>query len=345
MAKRKQLTKKQKRQVGKNLSKRLNESSVLPTDDSLLAEQMGLVVGRFGQHADVRNEQDQILRCHIRRTIESVVCGDNVLFRQNKEDNASIQGVIEAVEERQSLLSRPDFYDGIKPVAANIDQILIVSSILPAFSSNIVDRYLVAAEDVEITPIILINKIDLLEDDMMDAVQEAVERYQALGYKVIQLSCKSGEGVDLLAQQLNHKTSVFVGQSGVGKSSLVNALLPESEEAIGDISETSGLGQHTTTSAKLLRFSTGGQLIDSPGVREFALWHLPADRVTWCFKEFRAYIGGCKFRDCKHADDPGCLLKKAVEQGEISSDRFENYHSILKSMEEQRPAFSTPPRK
>ena len=111
-------------------------------------------------------------------------------------------------------------------------------------------------------------------------------------------------------------------------------------ELTGEISENSGLGQHTTTAAKLLHFPNGGDLIDSPGVREFALWHLPTDRVTTGFKEFRQFLGGCKFRDCKHGDDPGCLIRQAVEKGEISEMRYENYHRILLSMEEQRPSFS-----
>ena len=133
---------------------------------------------------------------------------------------------------------------------------------------------------------------------------------------------------------------MFVGQSGVGKSSLVNELLPEAEEITNEVSDNSGLGQHTTTTAKLLHFPQGGDLIDSPGVREFALWHMPMERLTWGFKEFRDYIGGCKFRDCTHADDPGCIIRAAAENGDISMLRYESYHKILSNLDEQRPSHS-----
>lgn len=314
----------------------------MPPDDSLFAEEKGLIVGRFGQHADVRTASDEVVRCHIRRTVEGVVCGDKVMFRKSKEAGSAIGGVVELVEPRTSLLTRPDYYDGIKEVAANIDQIFIVSSIKPALSTNIIDRYLVASEDVGITPIILINKMDLLDEKNRPEVEQIADNYRQIGYDVILLSCKSLEGLELLTQSLHQRVNIFVGQSGVGKSSLVNALLPEAQEITNVISEQSGLGQHTTTSAKLLRLACGGELIDSPGVREFGLWHLADDKVTWGFKEFRDYIGGCKFRDCKHADDPGCLIRDAVEGGAIHSFRFDNYHSILRSMKEQRPNHTGP---
>ncbi|GGO65799.1 small ribosomal subunit biogenesis GTPase RsgA [Bowmanella pacifica] len=344
MAKRNKLTQRQKRQVSSNLKKRLSGKEVGPGDDTLLPSTPGLVVGRFGQHADVEDEGGTVHRCHIRRNVEGVVCGDRVLFRPGKDQSLNVSGVVEALEERKSVLTRPDYYDGIKPVAANIDQIIVVSAVLPSLSLNIIDRYLVAAEDVQIEPVILLNKVDMLDDAQRLEVEQQLKLYADIGYRLCFASCKSGEGIDELAALLQDKTSVFVGQSGVGKSSLVNKLLPEAEEAIGDVSDNSGLGQHTTTAAKLLRFPGGGNLIDSPGVREFSLWHLPEDKLIWGFREFRDFLGGCKFRDCKHGDDPGCLLQEAVQQGKISRERFDSYHKILAGMADQRPSYSKPPR-
>ena len=300
---------------------------------------MGRVIGRFGKHADVEDQSGTITRCHIRRTVDSVVCGDNVMFSKEDNDDSAVTGVIEIVKDRHSLLSRPDFYDGIKPIAANIDQIIIVSSVLPVLSLNIIDRYLVACEDTGIQPVIVLNKVELMSDEERRETQTALELYEKLGYRVMFTSCKSGEGIEALSQLLGDKISVFVGQSGVGKSSLINQILPGADELVGEISDNSGLGQHTTTAAKLLHIPTGGDLIDSPGVREFALWHLPHERVTWGFIEFRDFLGGCKFRDCKHLNDPGCLLRQAVEDGQIDAQRFDSYHRILVSMEEQRPNF------
>ncbi|MFC6438744.1 small ribosomal subunit biogenesis GTPase RsgA [Bowmanella sp. JS7-9] len=338
MAKRNKLTNRQKRQVSDNLSKRLQQSD-LPADEQLGDAQTGLVIGRFGQHADIETSEGEITRCHIRRNIQDVVCGDRVLFRPGK-DSANVSGVLEAVEPRKSLLTRPDYYDGVKPVAANIDQIIVVSAVLPVLSLNIIDRYLVASEDVGIPPIILLNKVDLLSDNERNVVEQELQLYRDIGYRVLLLSCKTGEGMAPLLELLDGKCSVFVGQSGVGKSSIVNQLLPDANELTNDVSENSGLGQHTTTAAKLLHLPQGGDLIDSPGVREFALWHLPEERLQNGFIEFRDYLGGCKFRDCKHKNDPGCILREAVERGDIDLRRFDSFHKIRDALQEQRPAFA-----
>ncbi|MDO6695711.1 small ribosomal subunit biogenesis GTPase RsgA [Aliiglaciecola sp. 3_MG-2023] len=342
MAKKPKLTKKQKRQVSTNRQKRLSTKESFHSDEQLADSRQGTVIGRFGKHADVQDESGEVTKCHMRRTAGSVVCGDKVEFRPGKEASEGVNGIIELVHDRTSVLTRPDFYDGVKPIAANIDQIIIVSSVLPALSLNIIDRYLVASEDVQIQPILLLNKIEMLDADARERVDKELQIYRDIGYQVLLTSCKTGEGIDQLKNILADKISVFVGQSGVGKSSIVNQLLPGADEAIGDISDNSGLGQHTTTAAKMLHFPGGGDLIDSPGVREFALWHLPVEKVTSGFIEFRDYIGGCKFRDCKHLDDPGCIIKQAALNGEISMQRYESYHKILSSMEENRPNRAIP---
>nr|WP_269468580.1 small ribosomal subunit biogenesis GTPase RsgA [Alteromonas sp. ASW11-130] len=335
------MTHRQQRQVAANRSKRLGKG---PAEEKVNTADLieGRVVGRFGKHADVEvydDEGHQIYRCHIRRTIASVVCGDDVLISKDENTSATRQGVIEIVKDRRSILSRPDYYDGIKPVAANIDQIIIVSAVLPAVSLNIIDRYLVACEHINIHPLIVMNKVELLSSEAEKQLKADLQIYQELGYTTIYTSCKTTVGLDELNTQLSAQTNIFVGQSGVGKSSLINQILPQAHEVVGDVSETSGLGQHTTTAAKLLHLPCGGDLIDSPGVREFGLWHLTQEEVTWGFIEFRQFVGGCKFRDCKHLNDPGCMIRKAVENGEINQTRFDSYHKILATMEEQRPSY------
>ena len=179
---------------------------------------------------------------------------------------------------------------------------------------------------------LVLNKVDLLSDEQRRDAERDLQRYRDIGYRVLLVSCDTGEGLNELQQALSSHTSIFVGQSGVGKSSLVNAIMPEVEAQTGAVSDNSGLGQHTTTTARLYHFATGGSLIDSPGIREFSLWHLAPERVAWCFREFRDYLGGCRFRDCKHGSDPGCLLQQAAAEGRIHAERLDSYHRIMDAM-------------
>jgi len=243
--------------------------------------------------------------------------------------------VVVAQRERHSVLSRPDPYGKLKPIAANIDQILLVIAPFPEPHANLIDRYLVAAEVVGIEPVILLNKMDLLTADpaRQTAMDELLAIYPTLGYRVLRTSIKDS-GLAELHSALRERTSVFVGQSGVGKSSLVNVLLPDADIRVGALSETTQKGTHTTTTAQLLHLNCGGTLIDSPGIREFGLWHMSKGQVEQGFREFRPLLGTCKFRDCQHEHEPGCAILDAVQSGAISATRLDSYRRIVASLDE-----------
>ncbi|SLM64753.1 MULTISPECIES: small ribosomal subunit biogenesis GTPase RsgA [Dickeya] len=344
----KKLSKGQQRRVSANHQRRLKHAdSKVEWDDNQLGEpQDGIIISRFGMHADVEAPDGTLHRCNIRRTLTSLVTGDKVVWRAGSEAQSGVSGIVEAVHPRQSVLTRPDYYDGLKPIAANIDQIVIVSAILPELSLNIIDRYLVACETLDVEPLIVLNKTDLLDDEGRAFVEEVMDIYRHLGYRVLMVSSHTQQGLAGLETALTGRISIFAGQSGVGKSSLLNALLyPQGAQIlVNDVSDNSGLGQHTTTAARLYHFPHGGDVIDSPGVREFGLWHLEPEQVTQGFIEFRDYLGSCKFRDCKHDTDPGCAIRAALERGDIAPERFDNYHRILESMAQvkTRKSFSAP---
>ncbi|PMR69283.1 small ribosomal subunit biogenesis GTPase RsgA [Halomonas heilongjiangensis] len=295
-------------------------------------EQPGRVIAHFGRTLDVGPEgEGDAVRCHLRANLEGLVTGDRVIWRAARDGS----GVVVARAERDNVLERPDARGQLKPVAANIDQILIVFAVEPAPHANLIDRYLVAAEATGIAPVLVLNKIDLLPEAGGE-LRELLGRYEALGYPVVATTTARADGLTALLARLDGRTSVFVGQSGVGKSSLIDRLLPDEELRIGALSKDSRKGTHTTTTARLYRLpaSDGGELIDSPGIREFGLVHLDEQQVTEGFIEFRDHLGRCRFRDCRHRHEPGCALLAAVERGEIHPERFASYRRIVDTLDE-----------
>ncbi|MEH6912018.1 MAG: small ribosomal subunit biogenesis GTPase RsgA [Oceanicoccus sp.] len=296
-------------------------------------EQQGLIIAHYGNQVDVECQQGaesgKVVRCHMRANLDTLVTGDQVIWRDGNPT-----GVIVANLPRTSVLSRPDQHGQLRPVAANIDYIVIVIAPLPEPHANLVDRYLVAAESVGIKPLILLNKTDLLDDKNSDSINNLLSIYPDLGYQMLQASTKSEDGLAELKALLKNHTSVFVGQSGVGKSSLINALLPGVNIKVGELSTAHLTGTHTTTTAKLFHIPDGGDLVDSPGIREFGLWHMDREQVLDGFIEFRPFLGGCKFRDCKHQVEPQCALLAALERGDVSERRLASFESIANSLEQ-----------
>ncbi len=309
-------------------SKNQQQKTEAISQQGLGPEQSGLIITNYGQALLVEDQNKKLHRCVARQNLGAMVCGDRVIWQAALADNN--EGVIIAREERLSLLQKPGFGGKLKPMAANIDQIIIVSAVQPEPKPYLIDRYLIAAENLPATPIILLNKIDLADNKNIDSIKTIVKDYQNIGYKVITSSNISNHGFDELLMALQEHTSIFVGLSGVGKSSLINHLMPELNIRVGELSEASGEGTHTTTSSMLYSLPDGGILIDSPGVRDFGLWNTSSDDIIHGFIELREYIGHCKFSNCSHLHEPGCAIQQALKDKKITTMRFNNYQKIIR---------------
>lgn len=302
-----------------------------PKSSNPAASKPGLVVANFGAKLIVEDNNGELHRCAGRRKLGALVCGDHVRWQTGDHQDCA---VIE-LEPRKSELARPDKNGRKKTIAANIDQVLIMTSPGAEFSTGLIDRYLITAENLGIHPLIIFNKIDVLEESRLLEFKQQLAAYETIGYPVILTSSKTAHGLDALLPYLVNKTSIIVGKSGVGKSSLINQILPDAEARVGDISEATGKGTHTTTTARLYHLpESGGDVIDSPGIREFGLWQITQHEVAHGFREFRDYAEQCRFRDCLHRGEPGCAVAEAVTQGAIASTRYKSYQRILASLEE-----------
>jgi len=285
----------------------------------------GQIVAAFGRQYLARLTDGSELACLTRGKKSEVVCGDRVEIKLTGDASTEngAQGVIERIAPRRSLLHRSDAYRE-KLIAANVTQIIVVVAAEPSFSDELLARCLVAAYDQKLDVLIVLNKCDLAEAAV--AARRRLMPYSAIGYRVLELSAKR----DALALRpfLQDHTSVLVGQSGMGKSTLINALLPDAQAATREISSALDSGKHTTTHARLYRLDETSSLIDCPGVQAFGLHHLSFGGIEQGFIEFAQYLGQCRFHDCRHTHEPGCALREAVAAGKIDARRLELFHQI-----------------
>lgn len=294
------------------------------TSDTTTVERSGLVIAAFGTALVVEEQDGTLWHCKLRRAVGRALCGDQVLWQPQGDG----QGVVLTVLTRRSELARREGTRR-KMMAANVDRLIVVFSAQIAFNALNLDRILVGAHIQGIEPIIVINKVDLLNEAQLTQWQTQLAIYQALGYPVLFTSVKRHTGLDELTRQLNGHTSILLGVSGVGKSSLVQCLLPQREIRIGAVSEASGRGRHTTSAATLYHLSAGGDLIDAPGLSDFGPDHVTAEHISEAFPEIRPLLGTCKFRDCAHRNEPGCALLTALEKGDISAERLASMHTLI----------------
>lgn len=326
MAKRR-LTDQQKRRIASNKNSLSQQDDGVDSSDNQIFN--GLVVSHHGRKLVVETEDLKRYSCKLRQNLGDIACGDSVVIQADKNDH----GVVVAVNERKNLLEKTGFAGKAKAVAANIGQVVVVCSVEPEPNDYLIDRYLTASENLPAEGLIVINKIDLLSEDNKAVIEQIKATYKKVGYRLIETSIENNIGLSELKEALQNTTSILVGLSGVGKSSLVKMLLPDIEIRIGEISEVSKEGKHTTTVSSLYHLPDGGSLIDSPGVRDFTPCHRDKEDVVNGFIELRPYRGYCKFSNCSHTTEPGCAITEALQKGELSHQRVNSFKKMLEDLE------------
>ena len=371
MAKRR-LSKQQQRRIASQQKNKIKDDD-LQLDDS--STQTARVISHHGKQLYAETENLQRIKCKIRQNLGDIACGDYVLVKQTyskqakgsrektspkkfQPDNlqpdhlqpshaqhgdsqpsdlqtSDSHNVVVAIKERSNLLVKSGFASATKPVAANIGQLIIVTSLKPKPNHYLIDRYLTAAENLPAKALIIINKIDLLDENSKTLVDEWTALYQNLGYPIITSSVKQNIGIEAITQALSNTTSILVGLSGVGKSSIVKAILPKASIKIAETSAATGEGKHTTTVSALYHLPNNGIIIDSPGVRDFTPINKSLDEIIHGFVDVRKFNGACKFSNCSHHHEPGCAMIQAVKDDELNQQRLDNYLRLVQEFNEK----------
>lgn len=296
----------------------------LDVDDAVC--RTGRVLGVHGLQSIVQAADGQLFRCATRRLLKSlstdqrhvVAAGDRVIFRPENQN----EGFIERIEPRHGLLCRTS-KGRQQVIVANVDQLVIVASAAePMLKPNLIDRFLVTAEKARILPVICINKIDLIEPADL---QPLIGVYGQMGYRVLLVSAQTGFGVERLQRLVRGQETVVAGQSGVGKSSLLNAIEPGLALRVNVVSEENQKGKHTTTTAQLIPLANGGYVVDTPGIRQFQLWDVIPEEMAGFFRDIRPFVNLCRFPDCTHKHEDDCAVKNAVADGRLDARRYESY--------------------
>ena len=315
-----------KRRLSKQQSRRIkNAQQTIDLNDE--NNRLGLVISHRGGEVEVEAAHDaQNIRCKLRSNLGDIVCGDRVVY-QNDGGNPTII----ALRPRDNLLQRQDGFGNIKSVAANVTQLIICLAVEPEPNFFLLDQYLLSAEQQSINAIILLNKTDLLDQNNSDPFSlKAI--YQPLGYTVLHSSINNPDNIASLQQLCQDQVNVISGVSGVGKSSLTKAILPELDIPIGEISEVNREGKHTTRTSRLYHLPLGGDLIDTPGVRGFNPVIDEHKSISAGFREIHDLAASCQFNNCRHLNEPRCAVLRALDDGSLDAQRYQNYVKLVQEL-------------
>ncbi|PMC07252.1 ribosome small subunit-dependent GTPase A [Hoylesella timonensis] len=303
----------------------------------------GLVVKNTGSWYTVKTDSGQLIDCKLKgnfrlkgiRSTSPVAVGDYVQIVTNAEGTA----MITAIDDRKNYIIRksPNLSKQSQIIAANLDQaFLLVTIKYPETSTIFIDRFLAGAEAYRIPVVLVFNKTDLLNEEERHYQQMMMNLYETIGYHCVEISAETGQGLEVIDALLAQKVTLLSGNSGVGKSTLINVLIPHAEQRTAEISDAHGTGIHTTTFSEMIALPHGGYVIDTPGIKGFGTFDIEPEELTSYFKEIFAFSKDCKFNNCTHTHEPGCAVRTAVENHYISESRYQSYLSMLDDKDENK---------